>query len=292
MEVSVKVPKGGVPFAIFRDRLFKGLAFLHKYGEDTTIAFLPKPTALSKDKPPMLASTDFPAVQCHMKLHYFSIPNAFAFSEVKSDRGRRIVFSALMGFNSDPDLYLPEMAGDLEERHCSFTRKAQQAMDVANIVVFWGAPQHMCLIDAKTIADRHLIALEKKLMIEDPISFPAAVHLRPWPGYAFVCEQPASFECLAPGETWKPPTAYHRAIHLQCAKEDADRLIPLIAAAKSECIWLDEFGQCFPSEVTTRKSAEDDSDNYDSMINSQWRQSTPTDAHMFPDFSRRGKISR
>jgi len=268
MDVTVKVPKGGPPFTIFRDRLFEGLSFLHKYGEDPTIAFLPKPTSPGTNKPPMLASTDFPAVQCHMKLHYFSIPNAFAFSEVKSDRGRKITFSALMGFNVDPALYLHEMVGDLEERHCSFTRKTQQAMDVSNIVVFWGAPQHMCLNDAKKISDSHLIALEKRLMSEDPISFPSAVHSRPFPTYAFVCEQPASFERLAPGEKWTPPPANRRAIHMQCAKDDADRLTRLVAAAKSERVWLDEFGQCFPSEVVTRKSAEDDSENYDAMVNS------------------------
>lgn len=138
----------------------------------------------------------------------------------------------------------------------------------SNVVVFWGALQHMCPIDAKKIANSHLIPIEKGLVLEGPISFPAAVHSQPWPEYSFVCEQPASFERLAPGETWKPHPANCHTNHLQFAKDDAERLTRLVAAAKSERVWLDEFGQCFPSEVTMRKLVEDDLDNYDSMINS------------------------
>lgn len=37
---------------------------------------------------------------------------------------------------------------------------------------------------------------------------------------------------------------------------------------KHNCVWLDEFGKCFPSEVVTRKALEDDSDLYNSMVNS------------------------
>ena len=134
---------GGSPFSIFRDWLFDGLSFLQKYGEDPTIAFLPKLSDVSKNKPPMLVVSDFPMVQCHMHLHYFSFPNSLLFMEVKNDRGRHIVFSATMGFNVDPMTYLLEMTGDLGERHCSFGRKSQQAMDVENAIVFWGAPQHI-----------------------------------------------------------------------------------------------------------------------------------------------------
>jgi|APFre7841882793_1041355.scaffolds.fasta_scaffold04084_3 hypothetical protein len=142
----------------------------------------------------MLAVSDFPTVQCHMRLHFFSFPNSFSFTEVKNDRGRCIVFLAMMGFNVDPLMYLPEMTGDLEERHCSFVRKSQQALDVENAVVFWGAPQHMCPVNAKKIADSHLIPLEKQLMKDDASSFPAAIHSQPWPDYTFVCEEPASFK--------------------------------------------------------------------------------------------------
>ena len=138
MEVSVRVPKsGGSPFTTFRDRLFAGLDFLHLHGEDPTIAFLPKDSADSKNKPAMLSIADFPSVQCTMKRHYFAFHSMFAFSAVNQEKGRRITFSTRMGFNSDPDLFLDEMAGDLEERHCSFKRKTQQAMDVDNAVVLW-----------------------------------------------------------------------------------------------------------------------------------------------------------
>lgn len=267
MEVGVKVPKGGVPFKIFRDRLFAGLDFLHKYGEDPTIAFLPKQTEKTKNKPPMLAVSDFPHVQCHMRLYYFSFPNSYSFSEVRNEKGRRIVFSTLMGFNIDPEHYLTEMTGDLEEIHCSFTRKAQQAMEVENIAVFWGAPQYICKKDMKAIADSYLIPLEIEMMEEDPYSFPAAVHARPFPDYAFVLEQPVSFERQAPGE-WKPFPPLRRAVHLQCDAADADRLLRLIAVAKSKTIWLDEFGKCFPSEVATRAMVESDSENYSSVLNS------------------------
>ena len=267
MEVGVRVPKGGVPFKIFRDRLFAGLEFLHKYGEDPTIAFLPKQDDKSKGKPPLLAASDFPQVQCHMRLYYFSFPNTYSFSEVKNDKGRRIVFSTLMGFNTNPEHYLAEMAGDLDEIHCSFTRKTQQAMEVENAAVFWGAPQYMCKADMKLIADSYLKPLELEMMKEDPYSFPAAIHAQPWPEYAFVLEQPVSFERQAPGE-WKPFPPLRRAIHLQCAAADTDRLTRLISVAKSKTIWLNEFGKCFPSEVSTRAMVEADSKNYSSVLNS------------------------
>lgn len=126
----------------------------------------------------------------------------------------------------------------------------------------------MCPVDAKKIADSHLISLEKQLRKDDPSSFPPALHSKPWPEYTFDCEQPASFAQLAPGKKWTPPPANRRAIHLQCAKGDIDHLTKLVAAAKHNRIWLDKFGKCFPSEVVTRKAAEDDSDLYNSMVNS------------------------
>ena len=107
MEITVKVPKGAGPFNIFRDRLFNGLSFLQQYGEDATIAFLPKQDCpRAKAKPPLLISSDFPQVQCNMRLYYFSFPNAYSFSPVKNDSGRRIVFSTWMGFNVNPEDYL------------------------------------------------------------------------------------------------------------------------------------------------------------------------------------------
>ena len=215
----------------------------------------------------MLAAADFPHVQCHMRLHYFSFPNTYSFTEVRNEKGRRIVFSTLMGFNADPDHYLAEMAGDLEELHCSFTRKAQQAMEVENVAVFWGAPQYACKTDMKAIADSYLIPLEIEMMKEDPYSFPASLHARPFPNYAFVLEQPVSYERHAPGE-WKPFPPLRRAVHLQCAAVDADRLTRLIAVAKSKTVWLDEFGKCFPSEIATRAMVEADSENYSSVLNS------------------------
>jgi hypothetical protein len=267
MEVGVRVPKGGVPFKIFRDRLFAGLECLHKYSEDPTIAFLPKQNDKSKSKPPMLAISDFPQVQCHMWLYYFSFPNTYSFSEVHNEKGQRIIFSTLMGFNTDPEHYLAEMAGNLEELHCSFTHKAQQAMEVENIAVFWGAPQYICKKDMKAIADSHLIPLEIEMMNEDLYSFPDTVHARPFPDYTFVLEQPVSFERQAPSE-WKPFPPLRRAVHLQCDAADADRLLCLIAVAKSKTIWLDEFGKCFPSEVAMRAMVEADSENYSSVLNS------------------------
>ena len=177
VECWVRVPKGsGSPFPTFRDHLFGGLGFLHLHGEDPTIAFLPKDTNDSRNKPPMLISADFPLVQCNAKHHYLSVDSAFAFSTVNNKKGRHISFSVRMGFNTAPDLFLAEMASDLEERNVSFKRKAQQAMDVDNAVVLWGAPQFMCPRDGKAIIDSYLIPLEKEMMKEDPQSFPAAVH--------------------------------------------------------------------------------------------------------------------
>jgi hypothetical protein len=268
MEVSVRVPKsGGSPFTTFRDRLFAGLDFLHLHGEDPTIAFLPKDSADSKNKPAMLSIADFPAVQCTMKRHYFAFHSMFAFSAVNQEKGRRITFSTRMGFNSDPDLFLDEMAGDLEERHCSFKRKTQQAMDVDNAVVLWGAPQFMCPRDAKAIIDSHLIPLEKEMMKEDPQCFPAAVHNQPWPSYELVLEQPADFDRTAPGEKYVPKPPRRRAVHIKCAKTDVHRLVVLVAAAKSKRVWLDEFGKCFPSEIMTKKMWEEDEEGYENVLN-------------------------
>jgi hypothetical protein len=234
MEVSVWVPKGGVPFKIFRDRLFAGLDFLHKYGEDPTIAFLPKQDDKSKGKPPLLAASDFPQVQCYMRLYYFSFPHTYSFSEVRNDKGRRIVFSTLMGFNTNPKHYLSEMAGDLDELHCSFTRKNQQAMEVENAAVFWGAPQYMCKSDMKIIADSYLQPLEIEMMREDLYSFPAAIHAQPWPEYVLSlnsqyhlsaklpvngspshhCEEPFISSVLR-----MTPTVSHASFPLQRAKQ-------------------------------------------------------------------------
>ena len=269
VEVSVRVPKsGGSPFNTFRDRLFAGLDFLHLHGEDSTIAFLPKDTDDSRGKPPLLSMADFPPVQCNMKRHYFSFQNDFAFSAVNNKRGRRINFSTRMGFHTDPDLYLAEMAGDLEERHCSFKRKTQQAMDVENAVVLWGAPQFMCPRDGKTIIDNHLIPLEKEMMKEDPQCFPAAIHNQPWPDYELVLEQPADFDRTPPGEKYVPKPPGRRAVHIKCAKKDVQRFAVLAAAAKPKRIWLDEFGKCFPSEIMTKKLWEEDEDAYTLVVSS------------------------
>ena len=203
-----------------------------------------------------------------MKRHYFSFQSPFAFSTVNNERGRRITFSTRMGFNTDPDLFLDEMAGDLEERHCSFKRKTQQAMDVENAVVLWGAPQFMCPRDAKAIMDSHLIPLEKEMMKEDPQCFPAATHNQPWPEYELVLEQPADFDRTAPGEKYVPKPPRRRAVHLKCAKEYVHRFVVLVAAAKSRRIWLDEFGKCYPSEIMTRKMWEEDEEDYVNVTNS------------------------
>ena len=269
VEVGVRVPQGpGSPFTTFRDRLFAGLDFLHLHGEDTTIAFLPKDSDDSRSKPPMLAAADFPTVQCNMKRHYFLFQSQFAFSTVNQVKGRRINFSARMGFNTDPDLFLAEMAGDLEERHCFFKRKNQQAMDVENAVVLWGAPQFMCPRNAKVIIDSHLIPLEKEMMKEDPQCFPAAIHNQPWPDYELVLEQPADFDRTAPGEKYVPKSLRRRAVHIKCAKNDIPRFVILAAAAKSRRIWLDEFGKCFPSEIMTKKLWEEDEDGYNVVVSS------------------------
>ena len=269
MEVSVRVPKsGGSPFNTFRDRLFAGLDFLHLHGEDPSIAFLPKSSNDSKDKAPMLAVADFPSVQCTMKRHYFSFQSPFAFSTVNNEKGRRITFSTRMGFNTDPELFLDEMSGDLDERHCSFKRKNQQAMDVDNAVVLWGAPQFMCPKDAKSIIDGHLIPLEKEMMKEDPQCFPAAIHNQPWPEYELVLEQPADFDRTAPGEKYIPKPPRRRAVHIKCSKTDIPRFTVLVAAAKSKRIWLEEFGKCYPSEVVTRKVWEENEKGYGDVINS------------------------
>ena len=267
VEVAIRVPKaGGSPFTTFRDRLFAGLDFLHLHGEDPTIAFLPKDTDDSRSKPPMLSTSDFPVVQCNMKRHYFSFQSAFAFSPVNQENGRRISFSTRMGFNTDPALFLEEMAGDLEERHCSFKRKNQQAMDVENAVVLWGAPQFMCPRDGKTIIDSHLISLEREMMKEDPQSFPAAIHNQPWPDYELVLEQPADFDRTPKGEKYVPKPLRRRAVHIKCAKADVNRFVILVAAAKSKRIWLDEFGKCFPSEIMTKKMWEEDEEGYGDVV--------------------------
>ena len=269
VEVGVRVPQStGSPFTTFRDRLFAGLDFLHLHGEDSTIAFLPKDSDDSKAKPPLLAVADFPTVQCSMKRHYFSFQSQFAFSPVNQIKGRRINFFARMGFNTDPDLFLAEMAGDLEERHCFFKRKTQQAMDVENAVVLWGAPQFMCPRDAKAIIDSHLIPLEKEMMKEDPQCFPAAIHNQPWPDYELVLEQPADFDRTAPGEKYIPKSTRRRAVHIQCAKKDIPRFVVLAAAAKPKRIWLDEFGKCFPSEIMTKKLWDKDENGYNVVISS------------------------
>jgi hypothetical protein len=268
VECWVRVPKAaGSPFTTFRDRLFAALDFLHLHGEDPTIAFLPKDTDDSRNKPPMLLAADFPVVQCNAKRHYLSVDSAFAFSTVNNAKGRRISFSVRMGFNADPDLFLADMASDLEERHVSFKRKTQQSMDVGNAVVLWGAPQFMCPRDGKSIIDSYLIPLEKELMKEDPSSFPAATHGAPWPDYELALEQPADFDRTPPGEQYVPKPLRRRALHIKCAKADVQRFTILVAAAKGRRIWLDEFAKCFPSEVMTKRLYEEDEANYDEVVN-------------------------
>ena len=276
MECWIRVPKAaGLPFTTFRDRLFSALDFLHIHGEDPTIAFLPKDTDDSRNKPPMLLSADFPLVQCNAKRHYLSMDNAFAFSTVNNAKGRRISFSVRMGFNVDPDLFLADMASDLDERHASFKRKTQQSMDVGNAVVLWGAPQFMCPRDGKAIIDSYLIPLEKEMMKEDPSSFPAAIHGAPWPDYELVLEQPADFDRTPPGEQYVPKPLRRRAVHIKCAKTDIPRFTILVAVAKGRRIWLDEFAKCFPSEVISKRVYEEDEANYDEVVN----------AHMAAQFS-------
>ena len=171
-----------------------------------------------------------------------------------------------MGFNVNPENYLAEMMGDLEERHCSFTIKTLQALELENAVVFWGSPQHMCKTDAKHIINKHLQAIETEMMLTDPNSFPAAVHEQPWPKYSLVLEQPLSFDKFKQGE-WTPFPLGRAAIHLKCIKSDTDRFVKLVAVAKTKRIWLDEFGKCFPSEVVTKAVVEADREAYDSILN-------------------------
>ncbi len=267
MEISVKVPQGPTPFTIFRDRLFAALDFLHKYGEDPNIVFLPKQeSARSKIKPPLLSLTDFPLVQCNMRLHYFFFSNVYSFTPVNQTRGRRIVFSLWMGFDVDPTHYLAEMSGDLEELHCTFNIKELQAMNLVNAVVFWGAPQYMCKVEAKHIVDKHLKEVEQTMISLDPQNFPKEVHGQPWPQYSLVLEQPVSFERTKPGE-WVPPSLLRAAVHLKCAQSDSARFVNLVAAAKSNRVWLTEFGKCFPSAVATKANYEADRDLYDSIVN-------------------------
>ena len=268
MEIAVRVPKGGgSPFLVFRDRLFKGLAFLQKYGEDPTIAFLPKQeNQRAIGKPPLLSPESFPTVQCNMRLYYFSFPNTYSFTPVTNDKGRRIVFSTWMGFNVNPEDFLHEMAGDLEERHCVFTKKELQALDLENAAVFWGAPQYICKQDAKRIVDKHLQAIETEMRELDPQSFPDELHGSSWPKYSLVLEQPVSFDRPKPGE-WKPFPLNRAAIHLKCIKTDTERFTKLISVAKTKGLWLDEFGKCFPSEVVTKAAVEADRDAYDSILN-------------------------
>lgn len=267
MEITIKVPKSSAPFPIFRDRLFGGLSFLQQYGEDPSIAFLPKQgCARSQDKPPLLEMSDFPQVQCNMRLYYFSFPNPYSFYSVKNEKGKKIVFSTWMGFNVDPESYLSEMMGDLDERHCLFEIKSIQALELENAVVFWGAPQHMCKKDAKLIIDKHLQAVETEMMLLDPTQFPAEVHEQPWPKYSLVLEQPVSFNKYQPG-AWSPHPPERAALHLKCIKSDTARFVKLVAVAKSKRIWLDEFGKCFPSEVVTQDAVEADREAYESILN-------------------------
>jgi hypothetical protein len=108
------------------------------------------------------------------------------------------------------------------------------------------------------------------MMITDPNSFPAAIHEQPWPKFSLVLEQPPNFDRWTktkPGERWVPFPPGRAAIHLKCIKSDTDRLVKLVAVAKTKSIWLDEFGKCFPSEVVTKEAVEADREAYDSIIN-------------------------
>ena len=215
----------------------------------------------------MLISADFPPVQCNAKRHYISVDSNFPFATVNNAKGRRISFSVRMGFNSDPDLFLEDMISDLDERNVFFKRKTQQQMDVTNAVVLWGAPQFMCPRDGKAIIDSYLIPLEKQLMKNDPSAFPTAIHGAPWPDYELVLEQPADFDQTLPGEPYVPKPLRRRAIHIKCAKADVQRFVFLVAAAKGNRIWLDEFAKCFPSEIMTKRMYAEDESTYNEVVN-------------------------
>jgi hypothetical protein len=185
MDITVKVMKGSNPFKMFREWLFEALNFIQEYGEDPTVAFLPKQDCLqSKLKPPILSIMEFPKVHCQLRLFYFVFKHVYLFSDVKNDSGRQIKFSTWMGFNSDPDHYLVEMNGDLESLYCTFAKNQLQALELENAVVFWVAPQFMCRDDAKKIIDHHLQVADKERLEQDPSEFLPEIYGQPWPSYS------------------------------------------------------------------------------------------------------------
>jgi hypothetical protein len=115
----------------------------------------------------------------------------------------------------------------------------------------------------------YLIPLEKELMAEDPITYPAEIHGDPWPSYSMMIEQLGGmFESFAKGMSWVPPPRKRRCLQLLCAAEVYDWLAELIKAAKTQGIWTCEFGngQCYPVEVVDAESLRLQKENYKTMV--------------------------
>lgn len=116
-----------------------------------------------------------------------------------------------MGFNVDPSTFLHIMKIDLMALGTKYEVKLEQALNTCSKIFFLGAPQNISKKYAKQIMGLYLIPLEKELMAEDPITYPAEIHGDPWPLYSMVIEQLGGmFELFAKGMSRAPPTRKHR----------------------------------------------------------------------------------
>ncbi len=177
-------------------------------------------------------------------MNYFTYVNDYSlFSTTKTESGRWIKFSALMGFTIDPRDFLPAMKVDLIELGASISIKGVQSMDTCANIVFLGAPQNINKEYAKEVMDLHLRPMETRLVELDPATYPPEIHSLPWPEYSMVSDQPQGlFEPYQKGMARTQPPCERRTLQLVCAKDQYQRLASLIRTAKQEgVLWTSEF---------------------------------------------------
>ena len=245
--------------------MLAGLAFIQQFG-DPTAAFIPKQG--SDRLIPMYDEPSFPLEQFTSAMHFFVYQNAYSLFPNRQDN-RMVRLSTNMGFSVDPTSFLHVMKIDLMSIGATYEIKLEQALDTCSRIVFLGAPQNMSKAYAKQVMDQFLRPLETELMVDDPITYPVAVHGGPWPSYSLVIEQPGGmFEQFQKGMSRGPPPRERRCLQLLCSTDVYDRLAALIKAAKTRGLWTREFGngQCYPVEVVDSESSVLQKENYKTMV--------------------------
>ena len=250
----------------FNTKVLQGLTFLQTH-VDETAAFLPK-TAGSK-MPQITGKATLPDIILVQNRNYFVQKNPYAFnSNNQSETGRTIKFSAIMGFNEDPQQVLDDARSDLMELGIGIYYKECQSVNTESRLLFLGAPNGMDREETKAIMEAVMKPLELRLMTEDPENYPAFMHGQSWPDFAVICDQPGGmpFEQTPAGQRRKGPPRERKCLTIMCATDDYERLSKLVYAAKGKGLWRKELGFCFPTETPDNTFSDPERERYVRMV--------------------------